>query len=430
MNVLVVGAGGREHALAWALRRSPRVDSIWVAPGNAGTPSVAENVDIPATDIDRLAAFARERGVGLTVVGPEAPLIAGIVDRFRADGLACYGPTAAAARLEGSKAFAKEFMQRHGVPTAAFAVFDDAARAREFARTLTPPIVIKADGLAAGKGVVIAPDHDDAARIIDDMLIEKRFGASGDRVVVEEFVAGEEVSVHAVCAGDRALLLPSSQDHKRAFDGDAGPNTGGMGAIAPVPWISAADLETVRRRVIQPVLGGMIAEGSPFTGTLYAGLMWTPQGPKVLEFNVRFGDPETEALMPLVTSDVAELLSGAAAGALPEHLEVRPGAAATIVLASSGYPGAYETGVRVDGLDAAGRFESAVVFHAGTRAEGDRVVTAGGRVLAVTAWGDDLGGSLHAAYDVARAVHFDGMFWRSDIGRRHLTAGETERKNG
>jgi phosphoribosylamine--glycine ligase len=257
MKVLVVGSGGREHALVWAIRRSARVTALFVAPGNAGTGAVAENVDIAATDIDALVAFARERAIDLTVVGPEAPLTAGIVDRFREAGLACYGPTAAAARLEGSKAFAKEFMQRHHIPTAAFSVFDDAAAAKAFARSLDAPLVVKADGLAAGKGVIIATTHEDAERAIDDMMIGKRFGAAGGRVVVEAYLEGEEVSVHAICAGGRALLLPSSQDHKRAFDNDAGPNTGGMGAIAPVPWIGDDELKRVRSEIIQPVLDGM-----------------------------------------------------------------------------------------------------------------------------------------------------------------------------
>ncbi len=428
MNILVVGSGGREHALAWALRRSPQADAVWVAPGNAGTASVGRNADIAATDVEALVAFAGEHAIDLTVVGPEGPLMAGIVDRFRAEGFACYGPTAAAARLEGSKAFAKEFMRRHGVPTAAFAVFDDAARATAFARTLRPPVVVKADGLAAGKGVVIASTHDEAARAIDEMIVEKRFGDSGGRVVVEEFLEGEEVSVHAMCAGDRALILPTSQDHKRAFDGDEGPNTGGMGAIAPVPWMSGADLDRVRRVVIEPVLRGMIADGSPFTGTLYAGLMWTADGPKVLEFNVRFGDPETEVLMPLLSGDVAALFAAAAAGRLPDHLDVHAGAAVTVVLASAGYPGACASGVPIEGLDSVAG-DSAIMFHAGTRRDGDRVVTAGGRVLAATAWADRLADAIRGAYAVAGAVRFDGAFYRHDIGRRHITHSK-ERTRG
>ena len=424
MNVLVVGSGGREHALAWAIARSSRVAALHVAPGNAGTAALARNADIAATDIDALVAFARDHRVDLTVVGPEAPLNAGIVDRFRAEGLLCYGPAAAAARLEGSKAFAKEFMLRHGIPTAAFAVFDDAARARAFARTLALPVVIKADGLAAGKGVIIATTLAEADRAIDGMIVERQFGDSGGRVVVEEFLTGEEVSIHAMCDGASAVLLPSSQDHKRAFDGDTGPNTGGMGAIAPVPWVSEEDMRRVHAAIIQPVLDGMIAEGTPFTGTLYAGLMWTRSGPKVLEFNTRFGDPETEVLMPLLADDAAALFLAAASGRLPQEVSIHPGSAATVVIASDGYPDRYRTGIPIEGLDAPAR-EGTIVFHAGTRRDTDgRVVTAGGRVLAVTGWAGDLGGALKAAYDGVARVRFDGGFCRRDIGRRHTDTGQ------
>jgi phosphoribosylamine--glycine ligase len=428
MKVLVVGSGGREHALVWAIRRSARVTALFVAPGNAGTGAVAENVDIAATDIDALVAFASERAIDLTVVGPEAPLTAGIVDRFREAGLGCYGPTAAAARLEGSKAFAKEFMQRHHIPTAAFSVFDDAAAAKAFARSLDAPLVVKADGLAAGKGVIIATTHEDAERAIDDMMIGKRFGAAGGRVVVEAYLEGEEVSVHAICAGGRALLLPSSQDHKRAFDNDAGPNTGGMGAIAPVPWIGDDELKRVRSEIIQPVLDGMQSEGTPFTGTLYAGLMWTRSGPKVLEFNTRFGDPETEVLMPLAGDDIVDLFAAAAADELPAGAWTSDGAAATIVLASGGYPDSYPTGLAIDGLE--GDVPDTMVFHAGTRHDDGRVVTAGGRVLAVTGWAGSLRGALDAAYRRARTIRFDGAFMRSDIGRRHLDNSGSEIKKG
>jgi phosphoribosylamine--glycine ligase len=428
LKVLVVGSGGREHALAWALRRSARVRELFVAPGNAGTASVAQNVDIAAADAEALVAFARARGVDLTVVGPEAPLIAGIVDRFLEAGLVCYGPVAAAARLEGSKAFAKDFMRRHRIPTAEFSVFDDAARAKSFARTLGTPVVIKADGLAAGKGVVVAATLEEAGRAIDAMMVQRRFGEAGGRVVVEEFLAGEEVSIHAVCAGGRAVILPTSQDHKRAHDGDRGPNTGGMGAIAPVPWITPLDLDHVRGAIIQPVLDGMAAEGTPFAGTLYAGLMWTKAGPKVLEFNTRFGDPETQVLMPLIKSDVAELLAGAARGRLPQSVEFRDGAAAAVVVASRGYPEHAETGVPVEGLDEVGGGE-VVVFHAGTRAEGNRVVSSGGRVLAASAWAPHLGAALEAVYQAVARIRIEGSFHRTDIGRRHV-AGARERTEG
>lgn len=420
MKVLCVGAGGREHALAWAIRRSPRVDQLWIAPGNAGTTSEGENVDIAATDIAALVDFARQHRVDLTVVGPEAPLIAGIVDRFREHNLACYGPTAGGARLEGSKAFAKEFMRRHRIPTASFATFDDAARARAFARTLGTPVVVKADGLAGGKGVVIAANHDEADQAIDAMLVEQRFGEAGGRVVIEEFLQGEEVSVHAVCAGNRALLLPSSQDHKRALDGDKGPNTGGMGAIAPVPWFDAGALARVEREIVRPVLDGMAADGTPFTGTLYAGIMWTANGPKVLEFNARFGDPETQSLMPLFADgEVCELLAAAAQGTLPQRLQTSARAAATIVVASKGYPESAQSGVEIEGLDAIDD-PDVKVFHAGTRRLNDRVVTAGGRVLGITAWGATLSDAVRRAYRAAERIRIDGAFYRRDIGKRHL----------
>jgi phosphoribosylamine--glycine ligase len=422
LNVLVVGSGGREHALAWAIARSSGVDALYVAPGNAGTDRIAHNVAIEASDIGALAVFAREHAIDLTVVGPEAPLTAGIVDRFRADGLCCYGPSAAAAQLEGSKAFAKEFMQRHGIPTAAFSVFDDVAPARAFARTLALPVVIKADGLAAGKGVIIATTLAQVDRAIDEMIVEKRFGDSGGRVVVEEFLTGEEVSVHAMCDGNRAILLPSSQDHKRAFDDDNGPNTGGMGAIAPVPWMTPEKMRLVEQTIIQPVLDGMLAEGMPFSGTLYVGLMWTRGGPRVLEFNTRFGDPETEVLMPLLAGDAAALFLAASTGQLPADIPVRAGSAATVVLAADGYPDHYRTGLRIEGLDTADAHNS-VVFHAGTRRSPDGgVVTAGGRVLAVTGWSDSMRGAIQDAYSGVARVRFEGAFCRRDIGRRHVAA--------
>jgi len=420
VKVLIVGGGGREHALAWALSASPSVDAVFAAPGNGGTALVGENVDIGASDIERLVSFARDRGIDLTVVGPEAPLVEGIVDRFAEEGMACYGPRRAAARLEGSKVFAKEFMARNGIPTAPFSVFDDPADAKAYIEQREGPVVVKADGLAAGKGVIVASTAAAATRAIDEIMVEKAFGAAGDRVVVEDRLEGEEVSVHAICAGARALLLPASQDHKRAFDGDEGPNTGGMGAYAPVPSFGDADMERVRETIIEPTLRALAAEGIHYTGTLYAGLMRTAAGPMVLEFNVRFGDPETQVLMPLIQSDVFEVLYSAALGRLPDSLRLWDGrAAATVVMAAHGYPGRYDKGLAVTGADDFDA-DNVVAFHAGTARGEQGLTTSGGRVLAVSAWNDTLKGALDAAYRGVGAIHFDGAFWRKDIGHRAL----------
>lgn len=420
MKVLIVGGGGREHALAWGVSRSPRVDRVYAAPGNGGTAQVGENVDIAATDTDRLVAFAADRSIDLTVVGPEAPLMAGVVDTFQKAGLRCYGPRAEAARLEGSKAYAKEFMRRHGVPTAEFEVFAGVAEARAYVSRCGTPVVIKADGLAAGKGVVVAATVEEAHRALDEIMVKKAFGTAGDRVVVEECLVGEEVSVHAICAGERAALLPASQDHKRALDGDRGPNTGGMGAYAPVPSFTAGDMDLVRETIIEPTLRGLVADGIEYTGTLYAGLMMTTDGPKVLEFNVRFGDPETQVIVPLVRSDFFDLLYASASGELPEAVDLWDDrAAATVVMTSRGYPGAYEKGMEITGVDQAAG-DNVVPFHAGTVRRESRLLTSGGRVLAVTAWDDDIRAALAAAYGGVKTIQFEGATWRTDIGHRAL----------
>jgi phosphoribosylamine--glycine ligase len=420
MKVLVIGGGGREHALAWAIAQSPRVKRVYMAPGNGGTTLVGERVDMAATDAESLMAFAADRAIDLTVIGPEAPLVAGVVDKFQAAGLRCYGPRRDAARLEGSKVYAKEFMRRHSVPTADFDVFDDPEEAKRHARKRGAPIVVKADGLAAGKGVIVATKLGDALDAIDDIMVNRAFGESGARVVLEECLEGEEVSVHAICAGERAFLLPSSQDHKRAWDGDEGPNTGGMGAYAPVPSFTRSDMDEVRDRIIEPTLRGLTSDGIEYTGTLYAGLMRTKDGPRVLEFNVRFGDPETQAIVPLVRGDFFELLYASASGELPDSLELWPGrSAATVVMASQGYPGSYRKGILIDGVDDANAADT-VVFHAGTARATDGLVTAGGRVLAVTAWGDDIRTALSAAYRGVGKIHFEGAFWRKDIGHRAM----------
>jgi phosphoribosylamine--glycine ligase len=420
VRVLVVGSGGREHALAWAVAKSPAVEQLFVAPGNGGTAGIAENVPIAADNIDGLVDFAVKRGVDLTVVGPEAPLVLGIVDRFNAAGRRCFGPVRAAARLEGSKVFAKEFMRRCAIPTADFAVFENADKAKAYVRSKGAPIVVKADGLAAGKGAIVAKTVRDAEKAIDEIMVEKQFGAAGDRVVIEECLAGEEVSVHAVCGGGKAVLLPSSQDHKRIFDNDEGPNTGGMGAYAPVPRVKADVRRQIFDSVVMPTLEGMDTEGSPFAGVLYAGLMMTSKGPRVLEYNVRFGDPETQALLPLIKSDFVELLSASSADRLPDDVELHTGrCAAAVVVASAGYPGSYKKGLAIEGLDAVDD-DTRVVFHAGTERRPSGVVTSGGRVLAVTAWGSDLAGVLHHAYEGVGKIRFEGAYWRKDIGRRGL----------
>ena len=420
MKVMVVGSGGREHALAWAVRKSRRCSELFVAPGNGGTAAIAENVSISADDIDALAAFALERRVDLTIVGPEAPLVEGIVDRFEAAGLRCFGPRRGAARLEGSKVFAKEFMRRSSIPTADFEVFDDANRAKARVRAKGAPIVVKADGLAAGKGAIVAKTVEAAEKAIDEIMVEKLFGEAGDRVVIEECLEGEEVSIHAVCGGGRAILLPSSQDHKRIFDDDKGPNTGGMGAYAPVPFFGDEMRERIFDGVVMRTLRGMEAEGSPFAGVLYAGLMITSKGPRVLEYNVRFGDPETQVLLPLVRGDVLDLLYESAGGRIPEEVGFHAGrSAATVVVASGGYPGSYRKGLPIEGLDGIDG-GSRVVFHAGTKKDPSGLVTSGGRVVAVTAWGKDLPGALEHAYDGVNMVKFEGAYWRKDIGKRAL----------
>lgn len=420
MKVLIIGSGGREHALAWALRRSPRVTGLYCAPGNGGTAGIGENIDIQASDIDALARFARDKAIDLTVVGPEAPLVDGITDRFEDEGLRCFGPRRSGARLEGSKVFAKEFMARYGIPTAAFRVFDDAVQAKSHIAAREAPMVIKADGLAAGKGVYVVDSRDAAVEAVDEIMVDRKFGDAGARMLIEDCLDGEEVSVHAICAGAQGFTLPSSQDHKRVFEGDEGPNTGGMGAYAPVPWFGEKERRLVLETVIEPALKGMAAEGEPYSGVLYAGLMWTGDGPKVLEFNVRFGDPETQVLLPLIKSDLFDILYRAAAGELPESMELMDSAsAATVVMAAKGYPGSYGKGFEISGADDLDS-DNAVVFHAGTARSGDKLVTSGGRVLAVTGWNKDLRGALKAAYDGVDRIDFDDAFWRTDIGHRAL----------
>ena len=423
MNILIVGNGGREHALAWKLTQSPRVQRIYVAPGNAGT--AGHNVAIAVDDIPALLAFARENQVDLTIVGPEAPLAAGIVDTFLAAGLRAFGPKRAAAKLEASKLFSKSIMRASGVPTASFAVFDAFDQALRFARALpfgsAPACVVKADGLAAGKGVFVCDDADAAEAALRRIMLEREFGEAGAHVIIEERLSGREVSLLAFCDGARAVLMPPARDHKRIGDGDTGPNTGGMGAYAPAPDVSPSLLRDAQRLVFEPILEAMRAQGTPYVGVLYAGLMLLPslggraEHLSVLEFNCRFGDPETQVILPLLETDLADVLTACIDGAL-NQVEVawRPGAAATVVLASGGYPGPYEKGLPVHGLSDVPA--DVTVFHAGTDTQGDQVLTRGGRVLNVTATGADLPEALARAYAGVSAIHFDGMQYRSDIG--------------
>jgi len=423
MKVLVIGSGGREHALAWKLAQSPRTSQVIVAPGNAGTAlePKCRNADVAATDIDGLLALVQREGVSVTVVGPEQPLVAGVVDAFRARGHRIFGPTAAAARLEGSKAFAKDFLARHGIPTAHYAVFTELEPALAHVRDKGAPIVVKADGLAAGKGVVVAATVAEAEAAVRDMLAGNAFGAAGARVVVEEFLEGEEASFIAMVDGAFALPMATSQDHKRVGDGDTGPNTGGMGAYSPAPVVTPEVHARIMREVVEPTVRGMAADGTPFTGFLYAGLMIDKAGaPKVIEFNVRFGDPETQPVMLRLRSDLLDLVEAAIAGQLRGlQAEWDPRPALGVVMAAEGYPGKPRTGDVVNSMDAPD-VEGTKVFHAGTRLEDGHAVTAGGRVLCVCALGDSVADAQRRAYAEVAGISWPGEFHRHDIGWRAI----------
>ncbi|HOV20571.1 phosphoribosylamine--glycine ligase [Ottowia sp.] len=422
MKVLVIGGGGREHALAWKLSASPKVQQVFVAPGNGGTALDHALKNVPLTDIVALREWALAEKIALTVVGPEQPLAAGVVDEFRKHGLRIFGPTRAAAQLESSKAFSKAFMQRHGIPTAAYEAFTDAAAARAYVDKLGAPIVVKADGLAAGKGVVVAQTVAEAHAAIDDMLGGNQLGVAhnegGARVVIEEFLHGEEASFIVMCDGKNVLPLATSQDHKRLLDGDAGPNTGGMGAYSPAPVVTPDIHARVMREIIMPTVRGMEQDGVPFTGFLYAGLMIDAQGhPKTLEFNTRMGDPETQPILMRLKSDLFDVLMAATAGKLDAvQLQWDRRVALGVVMAAQGYPAAPRKGDVITGLPAAQ--DDAVVFHAGTVVDGGQARTAGGRVLCVTALADSVKQAQVRAYDVARGIHFDGAQYRRDIGHR------------
>ncbi|RUO53674.1 phosphoribosylamine--glycine ligase [Pseudidiomarina homiensis] len=424
MNVLVIGGGGREHALAWKAAQSPQVETVFVAPGNAGTATELklENVAIATDDIQGLLQFAQEHAVGLTIVGPEAPLVAGVVDTFTAAGLNIFGPTQGAAQLEGSKAFSKDFLARHNIPTAAYGTFTDVAAAKDYVRTQGTPIVIKADGLAAGKGVIIAETEAQAFAAIDDMLAGNRFGDAGSRVVIEEFLVGEEASFIVMVDGKTALAFASSQDHKARDNGDKGPNTGGMGAYSPAPVVTPDVHNWVMDHVIEPTVQGMAAEGHPYTGFLYAGLMIAPDGTaKVLEYNCRFGDPETQPIMMRLQSDLVELCLAACEGKLAEQvIDFDPRATVGVVMAAGGYPESYAKGKVISGLQDADTSDTKV-FHAGTkRLENGDIVTAGGRVLCVTAIADSVSLAQQKAYAGVGKVNWDDVYYRTDIAHRAI----------
>lgn len=427
MKVAVVGSGGREHALAWKLAHSPLVAGIWCAPGNAGTARLGTNVPVAAGDIPALVELVRREGIDLVVVGPEEPLVKGLVDAL-GETAAVFGPSRQAARLEGSKVFAKEFMRRWGIPTAGFAVFSEPGAARDYIRRQDRPLVVKADGLAAGKGAFVCDSPAQAEQVVEDLLERHTLGTAGQRVVIEERLQGEELSVLAVCDGHRHLVLLPARDHKRAFDGDRGPNTGGMGAYAPAP-LPPGLLEAISRKVLEPTLAGLAEQGVPYRGVLYAGLMLTETGPQVLEFNCRFGDPETQAVLPLLEDDLAAVLAAAARGDLAslgrEELRWRSGYAVSVVVASGGYPGPYRKGLPISGLAEAEAVPGvAAVFHAGTApAPEGGVVTAGGRVLGVTALGPTLSDAAAAAYAACEKIHFSDLHYRRDIGRPASGAG-------
>ena len=424
MKVLVVGSGGREHALAWKIKQSPKASNIYCAPGNAGTAKIAENVNIAANDIDSLLKFVKKVGIELTVVGPEGPLVAGIVDRFKAEGLRIFGPDAFAAQLEGSKVFSKDIMRKLDIPTADFQVFTDADAAMDHVAKHAMPLVVKADGLAAGKGVFVAHSREEAVEAVHQAMIKKAFGKHGERVVVEEFLDGVEASLIAIADGETAVALASSQDHKRIFDGDQGPNTGGMGAYSPAPFVTDEIMQEAQRRIFDPVIREMKALGHPFTGFLYAGVMLTEAGMKVLEFNTRFGDPEAQAILPRLETDFLELLLAACDGKLASTpFKWKERDCVSVVLAAEGYPGEVKKGDKIAGIDIAAALPEVVVFHAGTELKGKDFVTAGGRVLNVTATGNGIFQALSRSYEAVNKIYFAGMQYRKDIASRALSVG-------
>jgi phosphoribosylamine--glycine ligase len=423
MKILVIGSGGREHALAWKLRQSSHAERIFCAPGNGGTADIGENVAISASDLKALVRFAKENRVELTVVGPDDPLAAGIVDLFAAEKLRAFGPTKSAARIEASKIFAKELMRAQKIPTAEASIFSDSTEALLYCGRAKFPVVIKADGLALGKGVIVAADAATARSTIDEMMNQRRFGDAGRRIVIEDFLRGTECSLHALVDGRNYLLLESARDHKRALDGDRGPNTGGMGAFSPANNWSSKLQAQFEAEIMRPLLRGLLQQGIKFRGLLYPGLIITSEGPRALEFNCRFGDPETQALLPRVKSDLLPLLEATIDGEINKcAIEWDTRAAVTVVLASAGYPGKYETGKSISGLDDAAKVKDVQIFHAGTKRANGEIKTAGGRVLAVTALGLTIEDARQRAYDAVSRIHFENCYYRRDIALSAVAA--------
>lgn len=422
MRILVIGSGGREHALVWKLKQSPRVSEVFVAPGNGGTAREgAINVAVDAGDLDGLVELARKEKIDLVVPGPELPLTKGITDRMREAGIPCFGPDAYCARLEGSKAFAKDVMNRAGVPTAHSQVFTDPDKAKNAVVKLGAPLVVKADGLAAGKGVVVAKTTQEALDAVDDIMCKRAHGAAGAKLVIEEFLVGEEASFLCLCDGKTAVPLPSAQDHKAAYDGDQGPNTGGMGAYSPAPILPYNEAEAMADTVIRPILAALAKDGHPFVGVLYAGLMMTENGPKVLEYNTRFGDPECQPLLMRLEGDLVQIMLDCLEGKLrPESLSHTSQTALGVVVAAEGYPHAYPKGMVIEGLDEADALPGVKVFHSGTSMDGDKILSSGGRVLCVTALGDTLADAQARAYEGVKAIRMDKSFHRSDIGQKGI----------
>ncbi len=419
MNVLVVGAGGREHALCWAISKSPKCGKLYCAPGNAGIAAVADCIDIDAEDLPALVSFACNNQIDLVVVGPEAPLVLGLVNDLADAGITAFGPTREAAILEGSKAFMKDLFAKYDIPTAAYGRFTDHTEAAAYVREKGAPIVVKASGLAAGKGVIMCETEDQAIQALDQIMADRIFGDAGNEVVIEELLEGEEASFFALVDGKTALPLASAQDHKAAYDGDTGPNTGGMGAYSPAPVVTDELSEEIMETIIQPTLQGMLAEGRPFTGVLFAGLMITDEGPKTLEFNVRFGDPECQVLMARCNSDILEALYAAATGRLDDvELYWKDEAAIVVVMASDGYPGRYSQGTEIRNLEEANKLEGVTILHAGTKVDGDRILSAGGRVLGLTALGENVFEAQTRAYKAADVIDWPEGYCRRDIGWR------------